>query len=266
MSELLRLKDLSLKDVQKVGGKAANMGELFHMGANAVDGFVVLPQCDLEVHSEQIIQWFHQLQVPTVAIRSSATIEDGTDFSFAGQFDTYLHITEGQLIQKIKDCRDSAQSDRVAAYLKAHNLKPNQVRVAVIVQVMVIPEVTGVAFTKNPISGDNNEVVIEACWGLGEVLVSGQITPDEYICDKQGNLKEKFVALQLEQSAYSDQTVKMMPFSKELQDKQKLTEAQLRSLVRELLIIEKNYGYPLDIEWIFAKQKFYIMQARPITT
>ncbi len=262
----MRLNEVKLADAPQVGGKAANLGELISIGAQVPQGFIVLHNAVLEEIIDQILAMFDGLGKVTAAVRSSATAEDGLDLSFAGQFDTYLHVNRDELIYKIQSCRKSAHNSRVAAYLKQNNLPSEALKVSVVVQAMVEPEVYGIAFSKNPLTNNADEIMIEAGYGLGEAIVSGQITPDQYVINKDGENKETFIGTQAMKLQYDGRKVVEVPLTRLLQERQKLPDATLRELIKAVTAIERHYGYPVDIEWAHDGQKLYIMQARPITT
>jgi len=119
------------------------------------------------------------------AVRSSATSEDGTENSFAGQLDTFLNITPDNIPDMVKKCWGSLFSPRALFYQKNNNIDQSNVSVAVVVQKMIDSQISGITFTANPVNKDTSEMVIEAGYGLGEAIVSGHITPDDYILKKE---------------------------------------------------------------------------------
>ena len=133
---------------------------------------------------------------PEVAVRSSATAEDLPDASFAGQQDTYLHISgEEELLKHIRDCFASLWTSRAIYYREKQNYNHFNVALSVVVQKMVNSEKSGVMFTANPVTSDTNQMMINASYGLGEAVVSGTVTPDEYVIDKKsGKILEKNIA------------------------------------------------------------------------
>ena len=145
-------------------------------------------------------------------------------------------------------------------------MQRKEVSVAVIIQEMIQSESSGVCFTVHPVTKDKNQMIIEAAWGLGEILVSGQITPDTYVIEKSNleildinlNLQEKMII----QAKKGDKTVAVLKTKRE---KQKLSERQIRELAKLCIKIENHYKDPQDIEWALEKNKFYIVQSRPIT-
>lgn len=203
-----------------------------------------------------------------VAVRSSATAEDSAVASWAGELETYLDTTEKRLIENVKKCWSSLYTPRAIFYRQEKKLLNTKVSVAVVVQAMIQSEVSGVAFTVHPVSRDKNQMIIEAGWGLGEAIVSGQITPDAYVIDKRDLSIMDINAAKQEMMIIRKTSggVKHVKVPKAREEKQKLNGRQIVELAKICLNIEKHYKNPQDIEWALAKGKFYITQSRPITT
>lgn len=232
------------RDVILVGGKAAWLGELLRAGLVVPKGFVVPANAKFplnESDQEEILQHFKNKNLSVVAVRSSAVCEDGTKKSFAGQFDTYLNINRDNLIDKILAVHTSADAVRNSSYANSDNNSG----IAVVIQEMVPSDISGVMFSANPLNNSVEEIVIEATKGLGERLVSGLVTPELYIINKQ-NAK----VLTHEHGAES----------------LSLNNSFIDTLVKNAVKIEKLAGCPMDIEWAIANNTVYILQARPITT
>ncbi|UCH37244.1 MAG: phosphoenolpyruvate synthase [Candidatus Bathyarchaeota archaeon] len=205
-----------------------------------------------------------------VAIRSSATAEDLPDASFAGQQETYLNIKgEDLVVEKIKECYASLFTDRAIFYRTQKNFDHLAVALAAAVQLMVFSRAAGVMFTLNVADGDLNTVLIEAGYGLGEYVVQGTITPDEYLVRKNDlavsrkHIPQKLIQLVRE----TDGGTVELPVPKPLQDAQVLTDAQITELAKYAIAIENHYGRPMDIEWGLDERtsKLWILQARPET-
>ena len=226
----------------------------------------------LDDFSAEIVQAFEQLNAEYVAVRSSATAEDGEIASWAGELDTFLNTTRENVVENVKKCWASLFTPRAIFYRHEKGLIDAQVSVAVVVQQMVQSEVSGIAFTVHPVTEDYDQMIIEAGFGLGEAIVSGQITPDSYVVSKSdmsildiniGNQNRKLQrTTNNEQTANANEWINMG----EEGEKQKLTGKQIIELSELCIKIEKHYGFPCDIEWAFANGKFYITQSRPITT
>lgn len=225
---------------------------------------------DAEIPSEiesKIKGSFIELNAEFVAVRSSATAEDAAEASWAGELETYTNVKEESLIEAVKKCWASLFTPRAIVYRIENKLRHEEVSVAVVIQKMVQSEVAGVSFTVNPISKDNNKMMIEAGFGLGEAVVSGEITPDNYIVDKEEEYIENIQVNKQEfMYARTGNGTEKLPVPEDEQEKQKLEGKQIMELAGICMNIEKHYQSPQDIEWALEKGKFYIVQTRPITT
>ncbi|MCA1750420.1 MAG: hypothetical protein LC670_01290 [Flavobacteriales bacterium] len=209
-----------------------------------------------------------------VAVRSSATAEDLPDASFAGQQDTYLWVVgEEEVLSHIKMCWASLYTSRAIAYRKDHNIPEEELHMSVVIQKMVNARVAGVTMTLNPSNGDRTKIAIEASYGLGESVVSGTVTPDNYLMDK--------VIFEMVESTIHNKNTALIPDPENRRvieveiDPVKAREACLN---RDELIyiskiakrIEKHYGCPQDIEWALdadaeGEDAFTLLQSRPET-
>ncbi len=211
---------------------------------------------------------FKELNAEWVAVRSSATAEDSSTAAWAGQLDSYLNTTEDSLLENVKKCWASLFTPRAIFYRFEKNLHKQKISVAVVVQKMVESEVSGIAFSVHPVTQDQNQLIIEAGLGLGEAIVSGQITPDSYIVEKEPRrIVDKNVFVQargLYRAIKGGNEWRDIP--KEMGEKQVLTDKEIMELAEIILSIEKHYGFPVDTEWAREKNEFFIVQSRPITT
>ena len=205
---------------------------------------------------------------PLVAVRSSATAEDLPEASFAGQQDTYLNIRgEDALLEHVQKCWASLYTPRAIYYRVKHDFPHEKVAIAVVVQVMVDAAKAGVMFTKHPSTGADVSL-IEAAWGLGEGVVSGNVTPDTYEVAPDGKVVNERVSSK--ETMYvrgkNDRTV-VEPVPADMRAKRVLSADELKQLAKLGRAIEKHYGTPQDIEWAIDKQgRLNVLQARPITT
>ena len=214
----------------------------------------------------EIINNFKQLNAKFVAVRSSATAEDSSAAAWAGQLESYLNTTESSLLEKVKHCWASLFTPRAIFYRFEKGLHNTKISVAVVVQKMVNSEVSGIAFSVHPVTQDYNQIIIEAGLGLGESIVSGQITPDSYVIEKEPRrIIDKNVAEQ-EKGLYKKEGGGNEWRTLERGKEQKLSDKEILDLSELILKIEKHYGFPCDIEWAQEAGKFYIVQSRPITT
>ena len=217
---------------------------------------------------KEIVADFKKMKCKFVAVRSSATAEDSSTASWAGELESYLNTTEKTLLQNIKNCWSSLFTPRAIFYRKEKDLLDTRVSVAVVAQEMVESEISGISFTVHPVTEDKNQMIIEAGFGLGEAIVSGSITPDSYIIDKRDlSIIDINISEQERQIVRClKKGVKWIKVLKSNQKKQKLSNTEIIKLAKICLKIEKHYKKPQDIEWAFKNGKFYIVQSRPITT
>ncbi len=209
---------------------------------------------------------FVKLKARFVAVRSSATAEDSSTAAWAGQLESYLNTTEKDLLKNVQKCWASLFTPRAIFYRFEKGLHKQKISVAVVVQKMVQSEVSGVAFSVHPVTQDRNQLIIEAGYGLGEAIVSGQITPDSYVVGKN-----KWKILDKNVSNQSRAIIRSVDDNiwQELGshgERQKLPDKGITELAKLVTRIEKHYGFPVDVEWALEKKKFYITQSRPITT
>ncbi|NPU88269.1 phosphoenolpyruvate synthase [Methanothrix sp.] len=204
-----------------------------------------------------------------VAVRSSATAEDLPEASFAGQQETYLNVRGADAVfEAVKKCWASLYGARAIFYRVEQGFEHEKVNLSAIVQKMVDSEKSGVMFSSQPSTGEPL-VVIEAAWGLGEAVVSGSVSPDNYVVDRSSKkIVHKMIAtkeIMIVRDPATSKTV-TVPVPPEKRDAQVLTESEILDLAKYAEILEKHYGIPQDIEWGIEKNKIYILQSRPITT
>ncbi len=250
------LDKVNYKDINSVDGASAKI-RAFILKAK-------MPK-DLE---KDIIADFKKLKTKFVAVRSSATAEDSSSASWAGELETYLNTTDKTLLLNVKKCWSSLFTPRAIFYRHEKKLLNTHVSVAVVVQQMVDSEISGIAFTVHPVTQDKNQIIIEAGYGLGEAIVSGSITPDSYVLDKRDySMLDINIADQTKQIVKgSGGGTKWVAVPKKQGSAQKLNGRQIVELAKVCHGIEKHYKFPCDIEWALNKGKFYITQSRPITT
>ncbi|MCR4324395.1 MAG: phosphoenolpyruvate synthase [Candidatus Curtissbacteria bacterium] len=203
-----------------------------------------------------------------VAVRSSATAEDLPEASFAGQQSTFLNVRGNQeLKQAVLEAWASLFEARAIFYRVQKNFDHFQVGIALPVQRMVESEVSGIMFTVDPVTNNKNTVVIEAIYGLGELIVSGQKTPDHYEVDKKTfKITNKSIVSQDEQMVVAAKKNKIIPISQAHRKDQKLPDEKIVELAKIGLSIEKHYYFPQDMEWAYEAGKLYLVQTRPVTT
>ncbi|MFQ5343039.1 MAG: PEP/pyruvate-binding domain-containing protein [Anaerolineae bacterium] len=322
MNYIRWFQEVGAGNVDLVGGKGANLGEMaaaglpvppgFCLTAAAYRDFIQATGLDATIRSilaetrqdepanveaktarirdlitaqdvpaamvQQILDAYHRLgeelgtsdaEAVPVAVRSSATAEDLPTASFAGQQDTYLNVRGTEdLLDHVRRCWASLWTARAVTYRSRQGFDHHQVHLAVVVQAMIEAQVSGIMFTANPITGNRDEAVINASWGLGEAIVSGLVTPDTFTVRKSDGrilswelgAKECIIEYAKDGGAVERETParrREMPA---------LSDEQIAELVAFGQQIETHYGTPQDIEWAYANGRFYALQARPITT
>ncbi|MGE7852223.1 phosphoenolpyruvate synthase [Bacillus paramycoides] len=201
------------------------------------------------------------------AVRSSATAEDLPYASFAGQQDTYLNIIGKEaILQHVRKCWASLFTDRAVIYRMQNGFEHSQVSICVVVQRMVFPQASGILFTADPITSNRKVLSIDASFGLGEALVSGLVSADNYKV-KEGEIVDKMIATKkLAIYALKEGGTETKQIDPTQQKIQTLTEQQILQLAQIGRQIEAYFGCPQDIEWCLVDDTFYIVQSRPITT
>jgi pyruvate,water dikinase len=204
---------------------------------------------------------------PFVAVRSSASAEDGESASFAGQQETFLNVRGiDQVLEKVVECWASFFSERAIFYRQRKGSLAD-LGMAVVVQQQIGSEKSGVMFTTDPIRGRNDQMVIEAAFGLGEALVSGLVTPDNYVARRDGRLKKAHVGTQHQIIVRStDGGTVTLDLEPEFASAQVLDEDEIARLVEVGLRLEDEFGSPQDVEWAIEGDDLYVLQSRPITT
>ena len=305
--------DLTRDDVERVGGKGANLGELTRAGFPVPSGFVVTAAAYLAaldaagvratlhervvgldvddpaelalVASElqglvraaglpdevrgPVLDAYHDLgAAELVAVRSSATAEDTASTSFAGMNETYTNVRgDDDLVDHIVECWASLWSPRVVAYRATRDIG-DEPAIAVVVQRMVDSVVSGVMFTADPATGDRTHLVIEAAFGLGEVVVGGQVEPDTYVVSKDGpRILHEHIGIKAEKIVRGDDgRDRRVAVPEDEQARRVLDETTLMDVADLGIEIERHYGKPQDIEFAVADDRISIVQSRPITT
>ena len=260
---VVELRNASLAERARVGTKSANLGELMRVGFEVPDGFVLTTEAfqrfayGNDKAPDVASAGFEQRPVPPsvvavlksalaglgdgpVAVRSSAVDEDLDNASFAGIYETVLDVRGLEaVVQAVRRCWDSASGQRAAVYraMKGLDCPP---RMAVLVQRLVAAEASGVAFTADPLTGDTSVALVSAVVGLGDALVSGRKTPDEW-------------------RVVGDRA------TCEASNRGVLDAGEVRRVAELARRVEERFGCPQDIEWAFSEGRLHLLQARPIT-
>lgn len=281
-----------------VGGKGFRLAELARAGLPVLPGFCIttaayrtfvesdsllplLKETDAAAIREHILH--KEIPAPIagviaeacntlggpVAIRSSATAEDLQNASFAGQYATFLNVAGTEtILERVRDCWASLWSDQALAYMRGQEVDPREAAMGIVVQRQGHAYASGVIFTLNPLTANEEEMVVEAAWGLGEAVVSGRVTPDRYVVNI---IRDEIVSQEI-----ANQSVIMVPdeaggmreesLPPEKRDTPVLDEGQLRELARLGDEVQVLYGHPQDIEWALIDGRFVLLQARPMTS
>lgn len=249
------IKKVNHKDINSVEGASVKIRDL-------INDKLIPENIKKEIQKE-----FNKLRARYVAIRSSATAEDSSIASWAGELESYLNVTKKDLLESVKKCWSSLFTPRAIFYRFEKKLNNQKISVAVVIQKMVQSEVSGVCFTVHPITEDRNQMVIEAGYGLGEAIVGGKITPDTYVINKKLNsildINVSKQKMMITKTLKGTMEIKVLASK---QEKQKLTNKQIIKLTEICKKIEEHYKSPQDIEWAIENNKIYITQSRSITT
>lgn len=316
---ILWFKEIQFEDVNLVGGKGANLGEMYNLGIPVPNGFVVsinayfefIKENNLKPKIQDILKTtdvdqpdqllaaskkiralikktpinhqtaleimksykklsdFGGLKNVPVAVRTSATAEDTADASFAGQGDTFLNVIgESNVLDRVRDCWSSLFTPRSLFYQVKKHYDHFKIGVAVPVQKLVQSEISGIMFTTNPVTNEKNQIIVETIWGLGEYIVQGVVSPDQYIVDKNDwtIISENHVE-QNTQLLRSEHETKEVIVPKSKQNKIKISKEFAIRIAKVGQKLHNHYGKPQDIEFaIDNKGKLFIVQTRPITT
>lgn len=315
---IMWFKEIGSEDIEHVGGKGANLGEMYNLGISVPNGFVVtsetyfdfIKENDLKSKIQNILKTIDidqpdQLQdasvkikkiinsgkissstalcimkaykqlsgrwgitdVP-VAVRSSATAEDLPDASFAGQQETFLNVIgEASVVKRVQNCWASLFTPRAIFYREKKKFDHFSIGIAVPIQKLISSEVSGIAFTIDPVNNDKNQIIIETIWGLGEYIVQGKITPDQYKVDKKTwTIISKNITSQTIQLVRSNHETKEVAVPKSKQNHFKIDDKTIIKIAKICQKLHNHYRKPQDIEFAIQKDELYIVQTRPITT
>jgi phosphoenolpyruvate synthase/pyruvate phosphate dikinase len=283
ISNILWLGDSACDDPALVGGKSAHLSRLaadyhvpsgFCLTAAAFDPHYSADAPLPTVLATALAAAYEALarragfpDVP-IAVRSSAIDEDGDLASFAGQYETELHLVGvDAVLGAIVRCWASGRNERALAYRKQQGLGTEGVRLAVLVQQLVMADTSAVVFSANPISGNRDEVVVTASWGLGESVVSGTVTPDTWVVRKADlTVKEERIGAKERMTVAVTGGTREVTVPRLLRERASLSRAQVAELAKLAMELEEKMGRPVDIETAYAREELFLLQCRPITT
>lgn len=212
---------------------------------------------------------FGGLKEVPVAVRTSATVEDSADASFAGQGDTFLNVVgETNVVHRVRDCWSSLFTSRSIFYQVKKHYDHFKIGVAVPVQKLVDSEISGICFTANPVTNEKNHIIVETVWGLGEYIVQGVVSPDQHIIDKNNwtIISENHVEQNTQLIRSKDYETKEVSVPKTKQNKKKIDNTMAIKIAKIGQKLHNHYGKAQDIEFAIDRGKLYIVQTRPITT
>ncbi|HLW68101.1 MAG TPA: PEP/pyruvate-binding domain-containing protein [Gemmataceae bacterium] len=270
MSDIRTFTEIAPTDGPAVGGKGLSLGLMTRAGLPVPPGFCIVSEVHRRHGSHAIPEElrsaieaaYGKLGRDLVAVRSSATAEDGEATSFAGQQETILGVQgESAVIDAVQQCWSSLHSHRASAYRQKQGV--GDMAMAVVVQQLVRAEVAGVMFTRDPNDESGTRMVIEASWGLGETVVSGKVTPDRFILEREsGKVLEQHLGEKTIQRTASGEA----EVAPEWRTRFCLTDRQLAELAELGRKVEAHFGSPRDVEWAWADGRPWLLQARPITS
>ncbi|TVR69494.1 MAG: hypothetical protein EA427_08110, partial [Spirochaetaceae bacterium] len=204
----------------------------------------------------------------SVAVRSSATAEDLPGLSFAGQYDTFLNVTGAtELLDRIVRCWASLWNPRALSYRIKQGIRNDDLAHGVVVQKLVASDTSGILFTANPLNGRRDQLLLNASWGLGEAIVSGEVNPDQWVIDKEsGRIVESTIARKEQMTIRTSDGIAHAEVPAEQQETPSLSDAEISELHALARIAEQHFGEPQDIEWAREGGTIYLVQSRPITS
>ena len=317
-ANILWFNQIGLEDVNLVGGKGGNLGEMYNLGIPIPNGFVVtsdayfqyIKENDLKPKIQDILKvtdvdqpdqllaaskkirslirktpvsqnlsleimkaykklsGFGGLKNIPVAVRTSATAEDSSDASFAGQGDTFLNVIgEVNVVNRVRECWSSLFTSRSIFYQVKKNYDHFKIGVAVPVQKLINSEISGIMFTANPVTNAKDEIIIETIWGLGEYIVQGKITPDQHLVDKKtwSIISQDHVSQTIQLTKDKNET-KETSVPKTKVNRKKIDDSMAIKIAKIGQKLHNHYAKPQDVEFAIDRGKLYIVQTRPITT
>jgi rifampicin phosphotransferase len=235
--------------------------------ASSVASLITSQEIPSEMAAD-IARAYRQLGSPRVAVRSSATAEDLPEASFAGQQESFLNVSgTDQLLETVRRCWASLWTARAITYRAHHQIEPERISLAVIVQELIDAEVSGIAFTADPVTGDDTMIEINAAWGLGEAVVGGQVTPDTITVERASRrIMRTVINMKTVMTQVTDGGTTVEPVPIDRQNAPTLTELQTLRLVDLAITVEDLLKNPVDIEWCRTGDQLFVLQARPITS
>jgi pyruvate,water dikinase len=262
----------------QIGGKAASLAALaaarlpipawFAVRPPALDALVDDLPADLTAALDDAVRVLLRDAAPgeRLAVRSSALEEDGVRHSFAGQFESYLFVAPEDVALRVRDVWRSAASGRVEAYRKEHALEQGTRLPAVLVQRMLDPEASGVAFSADPVSGQRGICVVDAVYGVGTSLVSGEANADSFRVDRGGSIVDRRIAVKRRAHRAGDGDVVDVAVTDDASSTPAIDDEQVRAVAALARASAAHFGRPQDIEWAITGGRLHLLQSRAITS
>lgn len=292
------LREAKQEPLLEVGSKALYLAKIIDEGVTIPNGYILKAEAlrqfmkkhelHNELEHEAFVEAFEQATIPAemeaeilasfqklkeltgdadlkVAVRSSSSAEDLADASFAGQYDTILNVREEGLLDAVKQCWASVFSEHARNYAVQKNISLEEFPMGILIQQMVNPDVAGVIFSMNPITDSQDEIIINASYGLGEAIVSGIVTPDTYIVHKETKAIERDLGLkEVKILANGDGLIEVETPQDEC-DVYCLEDESILELTAVTNKLEQFYAFPVDVEFAVKDGIAYVLQSRPIT-
>ena len=257
--------DLTSRITALLGNPAA--GDTPDHAANSITALFADHKIPRQIAAE-VLRAYHRLGSPPVAVRSSATAEDLPDASFAGQQSSFLNVAgDDQLLAAVRRCWASLWTARAISYRARHEIAPNTLSLAVVVQELIDADSSGIVFTADPVTGDDSMIEINAAWGLGETIVGGQVSPDMVTVERSsGRVTRTVINTKTIMMRCAASGTTVVPVPVDQQAAPALTQQQVSRLVNLAVAVEDLFKDPMDIEWCRVGDQLFLLQARPITT
>jgi len=266
---VLWLEDPAATSARRTGGKAAALAGLADR-LPIPSGFVVVGELDPVAIARAYAELGDRAgsDEALVAVRSSAADEDGREASFAGQHETILGVRGiAELLAAIAACRDSQHADRALHYRRANGIARPQAPLPVLVQLLVPADAAAVVFSVNPITPRSGEVLVNAAFGLGESIVGGTVTPDEWALTRASlAVARRTIADKRRMTVRAPGGSREVEVPAPLRRLPSISDAQARDAAELALALERDLGFPVDLEVAWAGDDLHLLQCRPITT
>ena len=265
--EFVKTNDLEHKIIQLLGQLDADSHVSLETATGQIEEWFLTGEIPKEVIRE--VEGFYRSQgEPVTAVRSSATAEDLPGMSFAGQYSTFLNVQGLEsLLLAIKECWASLWNSRALSYRMKQRVSNDGLAHGVVVQHLIPSEKSGILFTANPVNGRRDQMLLNSSWGLGEAIVGGEVTPDQWVVRKSdGSFLEATTGVKEVMTIRRDHGIELVPVPEELKEAVTLTKEEVDILRQLCLKAEDYFGSPQDLEWAYADGSFYLVQSRPITS